>query len=235
MARLRRAAPLTDAEVGALESLPFTRKMVEPNAYLVREGERPFGCAVLVRGFAFRQKLVSDGARQIVSIGIPGEAIDLQNLYLTCSDHNAQALTRAELAIVPHQALRALVRQYPGIAEVVAKTLLIEGSIFREWIVNIGQRDARTRLAHLLCEFAVRLEDAGLATDGRYELPMTQEQLGDATGMTSVHVNRSLRALEKDGLIQRTGRSVTFPDTEALWKAGDFSALYLHRPDMTGR
>lgn len=108
---------------------------------------------------------------------------------------------------------------------------LAEGSIFREWIANIGRRDARSRVAHLLCEIAVRLQSAGLITGNRYELPMTQEQLGDATGLTPVHVNRTLQKLHGDGLITRDKRSITIENWKALSGVADFNPGYLHLDD----
>lgn len=109
---------------------------------------------------------------------------------------------------------------------------LVDASIFREWIANVGRRDARTRIAHLLCEFAVRLRLAGLGEETHYELPMTQEQLADATGLTSVHVNRTLKGLETEGLIERTNpRAIHIGDWRKLAKAGDFDSAYLHLRD----
>jgi CRP-like cAMP-binding protein len=106
---------------------------------------------------------------------------------------------------------------------------LVDGSIFREWIANIGRRDARTRVAHLLCEFSLRLKVAGLGEQTGYEMPMTQEQLGDATGLTSVHINRTLKGLEADGLIERTTpRSIVVGDWRKLAETGDFNSAYLH-------
>ena len=108
---------------------------------------------------------------------------------------------------------------------------LVDGAIFREWIANVGRRDARTRIAHLLCEFSLRLEAAGLGNHLEWDLPMTQEQLADCTGLTPVHVNRMLKELDKKGLISRTRRSVTVNDWKALAEAGDFESAYLHLPD----
>jgi CRP-like cAMP-binding protein len=105
---------------------------------------------------------------------------------------------------------------------------LIDASIFREWVLNVGRRDARSRIAHLICEFAVRADAAGLSTNGRYELPMTQEQIGDATGLTSVHVNRTLKTLAADGLLHRDKRFLTVTDPGHMRSVADFSALYLH-------
>jgi CRP-like cAMP-binding protein len=94
--------------------------------------------------------------------------------------------------------------------------------------LNVGRRDARSRMAHLLCEFARRLEAAGLAALSGYELPMTQEQLADATGLTSVHVNRVLKQLTQEGLIQRTRRAINIPDWDLLRSVAGFSETYLH-------
>ena len=106
---------------------------------------------------------------------------------------------------------------------------LVDGSIFREWIANVGRRDARSRLAHLLCEFSLRLKLAGLGEQTNYQLPMTQEQLADATGLTPVHVNRTIRSLEADGLIERrSARSISIGDWRRLAEVGDFQSTYLH-------
>jgi CRP-like cAMP-binding protein len=128
--------------------------------------------------------------------------------------------------------LQDLVLHRPAIGSAIIQLTLIEASILREWVVNVGRRDARQRIAHLLCEFAVRLEIRGLTTDGGFELPMTQEQLADATGLTSVHVNRVLKGLEADGLISRKRRYIQFDDWRALQDAGDFTRRYLHVSDQ---
>jgi CRP-like cAMP-binding protein len=111
---------------------------------------------------------------------------------------------------------------------------LVEGSIFREWVLNIGRRDARTRIAHLLCEFALRLEVAELGEHTTYELPITQEQLADAVALTSVHVNRTLMKLEKEGLITRTKRVISIVDWTELVKVADFEPRYLHLDQRPG-
>jgi CRP-like cAMP-binding protein len=210
-------------------------RTLEPHAYIIREGDPPAQCAVLVTGFAYRQKLTGDGARQIVSLHIPGDPLDFQNLFLDESDHNVQTLTRADVAFIPRDDLQRLARSRAAVGHAMLVSTLVESSIFREWVLNVGRRDARARLAHLLCEFATRLESQGLADHYGYELPMTQEQLGDCTGLTPVHVNRTLKALEAEGLISRSKRRVTFPDWERLRAAADFSQRYLHlNPQRAG-
>ena len=105
---------------------------------------------------------------------------------------------------------------------------LIDAAIFREWIVNVGRRDSLSRISHLLCEIALRLEEAGLAKDHTYEMPMTQEQIADCTGLTPVHVNRVLKELGRMGLIDRERRSVSILHWDRLQEIGDFNTRYLH-------
>jgi len=225
--------PLDDADRQALLALPHSLKTMEPQGYLVREGEAPHYCGVIVSGFAFRQKLTGDGSRQIVSLHIPGDPLDFQNLYLDESDHNVQALTRAEVAIIARADLQALAHARPAIDRAISVMNLIEASVFREWILNVGRRAAPARVAHVLCELAVRLEAQGLANGDGYQLPMTQEQLADVVGLTPVHVNRTLKALEAGGLLKRDKRRVSFPDWDALREVGDFNQRYLHMEVQT--
>jgi len=226
---------LSDDDRQAVLGMPHSLRTVPPATYLIREGEPPRNCTILLSGFACRHKIVGAGGRQIISMQIPGDALDFHSLYLDCADHNAQTLTRATMAVVPMNVLKQLLEERPAIGRAVLSDILVEASVLREWIANVGRRNARTRIAHLLCEFAYRMNAQCLGSR-RYELPMTQEQIGDACGLTAVHVNRSLRALEADGLIARDGRAVTFPDIERLRAVGDFSELYLHlekRPRLT--
>lgn len=220
----------------AILGLPCSVRTIEAHGYTLREGEKPDVCAVLLEGFAYRQKLTSDGGRQILALHIPGEALDFQNLFLDESDHNVQMLTRGKVAEVPRVELQALARSRAGVSHAILTTILVEASIFREWIVNVGRRDSRTRLAHVLCEFAVRLEAQGLAEEYGYELPMTQEQLADVLGLTPVHVNRTIKALEAEGVIARKVRSISFPNWERMREIGDFNQRYLHlRKQEAGR
>ena len=226
--KLESHARLEPADREALLALPHTLRTLDASAYLVREGYPPEQCTVLVSGFAYRQKLTGEGTRQIVSLHIPGDALDLQNIFLDVADHNVQTLTRSEIAFIPRQAVREIVRANRAIGHAVLVCILIEASIFREWVLNIGRRDARSRVAHLLCEFAIRLDSLNLAEPDGYELPITQEQLGDAVGLTPVHVNRTLKALEAQGLITRNRRHISFPQWQALREVADFSTRYLH-------
>jgi CRP-like cAMP-binding protein len=226
--KLETHAPLGKEEHAILCDLPFKVRDVDAGAHLVREGDKPERCAVLVEGYAYRQKTTGDGARQILSIHIPGEAVDFQNMFLAEADHNVQMLTRGVVAEIPRQALIDLTMSNRVIGEAILVTTLVEASIFREWTLNIGRRNARERIAHLLCEFAVRLELQDLGPNVEFELPITQEQLADATGLTPVHVNRVLKSLQAEGVLERNRRTVRFPEWQRMRDIGDFSMRYLH-------
>lgn len=225
---LQQHAHLSPADTAALRRLPVSVRVVEAGSYVVREGDRPVDCSLLLTGFACRHKVTMNGDRQIISIQVAGDALDLQHLFLDIADHNVQTLVRADVAFVSREAVKECALDRPGIARAVAIRSAVEASVFREWVVNVGRRDGRSRIAHLLCEFATKMDLQGLASDGAYSLPMTQEQIGDATGMTSVHVNRLLRGLEEEGLLVRHGRSIAFPDIVALREIADFNTRYLH-------
>jgi CRP-like cAMP-binding protein len=226
--RWERRCPLSSADRAAIIGLPATRKTFPRDAYIVREGEAPGECGLLLKGFAYRQKIVRGGSRQIISIHIPGEFVDLQNCLLGEADHNVQALNEAELALVPKAALSELASTHPAIGRAMWLDTLIDSSVFREWVVNVGRRDAKTRIAHLLCELSLRLQASGTPKERSCEFPLTQEQLGDATGLTAVHTNRVLQSLRQDGLISLTSRTLTILDWSGLRDAGEFSERYLH-------
>jgi CRP-like cAMP-binding protein len=227
-------APLDDADRAALRALPHRLETVERALYVVREGERPTRSCLIVSGLAIRHKLTAEGARQIVSVHIPGDFVDLDGALLNVADHNVQTLTRCEIAFIPRAAMRELILTRPKVGMAMWVDSLIDASIYREWVANVGRRDARARIAHLLCEFARRVEVAGLAEEYDYELPMTQEQLADATGLTPVHVNRVLMAFAREGLIERNKRHVRIPGWEALRRVAGFSEIYLHLDQVPG-
>jgi CRP-like cAMP-binding protein len=233
-AALRVHGGLEPSDLTALRALRTTFRTYDQASYLVREGDSPKHCAILISGFAFRQKLTPAGMRGIVSLHVPGDILDIAHLYLDVADHNVQTLVRSEIVTMSRAQLREVARSNPGIGHALFVSTLKEASISREWIVNVGRRDAKTALAHLLCEFAVRTQRGEPPLSSLYEFPMTQEQLGDALGLTSVHVNRILRGMQADGLIIRRGRMVRFSWSEKLRELADFSARYLHLDQNLG-
>jgi CRP-like cAMP-binding protein len=220
--------PLNEDERLAILALPHVTRELAPQQYVIWDGDRPQNVCLLIDGFAFRQKQAGSGARQILSIHMKGDLVDLQNSLLGIADHNVQMITSGTIALIPVQAILDIAFRLPAVGMAMWYETLVEGSIFREWILNVGRRDASTAIAHLLCEFALRMEIAELADPVKYELPLTQEQLADAVGLTSVHVNRTLMRLEKQGHIRRNKRMIQIDDWQTLAKVADFEPRYLH-------
>jgi CRP-like cAMP-binding protein len=229
--KLQQWRPLDPDDQNALRALPYRLIQLRPQEYIVRERDRPQNSCLMVSGFSIRHKIAGNGGRQIFSIHMKGDLADLQNSLLGTADHSLQALTKVEAAMIPVEAIQEIAFTRPAIGRAMWYDTLVDASIFREWTLNVGRRDARTRAAHMLCEFAVRLESAGLGERCDYELPMTQEQLADALGLTSVHTNRTLMGLGGDGLIERRQRSVKIVDWPGLMQVGDFDPVYLHLKD----
>ncbi len=188
---------LGEGDRKAIHALPFSRRKLDAGQYLVWDGDKPQNTCLLLTGYAIRHKHAGNGGRQILSIHMPGDLVDLQNSLLGVADHNLQMLTAGKVAMIPVDSIRKIAFDQPQVGMAMWYETLVEGSIFREWMLNIGRRDARSRIGHLLCEFAVRLEAAGFGATDAYGLPITQEQLADAVALTSVHVNRTLMKLEE--------------------------------------
>ncbi|MFC4172489.1 Crp/Fnr family transcriptional regulator [Microvirga sp. GCM10011540] len=198
---------------------------------VVREGDRPIQCCLILEGFACRYKLTEKGKRQIFAFHTPGDIPDLQSLHLKTMDHSLGTLTPCKIAFIQHEHLRELFRQHPRLAEVFWRDTLIDAAIFREWMLGIGRRSARTRLAHLLCELFMRLKVIGLAGSNSIPLPLSQAEMGDALGLSTVHINRTLQELRGEDLVAWDGGILTILNWEGLMQAGEFDTTYLHLQD----
>lgn len=219
---------LGEEEKRAILDLPHTIRTLASADFIVREDERPTHCCLLLQGYAIRHKSTGNGNRQIFTIQMQGDVVDLHNSLLRRADHNIQTLTAATVAMIPVAAIRHLATRYPQVGQAMWYETLVDASIAREWALNIGRRDARMRTAHLLCELSVRLPVARLGTATQFDLPLTQEQFGDALALSPVHVNRTLMALAEEGLIERQMRTVHILDPARLARVGDFDRRYLH-------
>jgi CRP-like cAMP-binding protein len=219
---------LDEADQAAILALPHTIRSLRAQEFIVREDDQPTHACLLLSGYAFRHKNAGNGGRQIFSIHMKGDVVDLHNSILRRADHNIQALTAVEVALIPIKAIRDIAASHPQVGMAMWYDTLVDAAIFREWTLNVGRRDGRARTAHLLCEFSIRLAVAGLAARNQFELPMTQEQLGDALALTSVHINRVLKTLAEEGLIERTKRAVRILHFDRLARVGDFDIGYLH-------
>jgi CRP-like cAMP-binding protein len=226
--KLARRTALTEQDWAAIMRLPHVITHLRPTGRLVREGVCPLHCSFILSGFACRDKIVRSGARQITAVMMPGDFVDLPHLFLGIADQGVHAMTDLVAASIEAEPLRRLALEHPAVAHALWVEASIDAAIDREWIVNVGRREAIVKVAHLLCELALRTVRAGLPGGDSFELPMTQEQIGDAVGLTAVHVNRVLRALTEQGLVTRNGHRYGSPDWKRLEAFADFSPLYLH-------
>ncbi len=183
---------------------------------------------LVVDGIVSRFKDLSDGQRQIQELHLAGDFTDLHGFLLKRLDHNIGALTRARIALVPHERLRRITEEQPHLARMLWFSTLLDAAIQREKILTIGRRTALGRVAHLVCELHLRLEIVGIADESAFGLPLTQLDLADATGLTSVHVNRMLKQLRDDGLMTFRGGTVTVHDRDRLRKVAEFDPAYLY-------
>jgi CRP-like cAMP-binding protein len=226
--KLESIAQLTPTDKDALRTLPIRVTTVSQHSEVIREGDAPSECCLIITGFLYRYRTLRNGTRQILAIHVPGDIPDLQSLHLDVVDHSVGALEASTVAFVAHSALAAVAKQHPGIAVALWKDALIDAAIYREWLVGLGRRSAHVRVAHLMCECFAKLRAVGLTNGASCRFPVTQTDLGDALGLSTVHVNRVLQDLRRDGLISFKGKVLTIPDWDALRRAGDFDPAYLH-------
>lgn len=236
--KLRLANPLTkkllwhgalaDSERAALDVMLERTREFSAGEDLVREGDKPTNSILLLSGFAARYTLVDDGRRQIMAIHVVGDFVDLHSFVLKTMDHSVGALTRCRVALVPHEFLKGVTERLPHLTRLLWLDTLVDAATHREWIVGMGRRSALEQLAHLICELYVRLEVLGQVDGATFELPLTQTDLGDALGLSLVHINRTVRELREADLIKWRGARVTIKDWNKLATLAQFDPTYLH-------
>ncbi|MGJ3263700.1 MAG: Crp/Fnr family transcriptional regulator [Salinarimonas sp.] len=227
--RLNSYVALTPDDERLVEDLCRERvRRVGPREDVVREGERPRGLHLVLDGWAMRYKSLEDGRRQVLSFVLPGDLCEQHVLLLPRADHSLGSITPVTVAEVSATRIAEISGASPRLPTALAWSDLCAQALQREWTVNLGQRTALERMAHLICELFHRLRAVGLTHGLSYELPATQAMLADATGISAVHVNRTLQELRAAELITLRGRHMTIHDIEALETAGLFSPAYLH-------
>jgi CRP-like cAMP-binding protein len=226
--RLRTTSAVTDEDIKAVQALPITVRDYPAERNIVSDGQKATECCLIIRGFCARSKTTSEGRRQILSIHIPGEIPDLMSLHLHVMDHDLSTLTPCTLGFIHHETLRLLHRRQPNLADMFWRDTLIDASMFREWIVNVGQRPAPARLAHVIVELRERLKVIGRIEGDSFEMPLTQEQIGEALGITAVHANRVIKQLRQDGIVAFHRGHVEVLDENKLMELAGFDSRYLH-------
>lgn len=228
IATIERYIDLTGRERQAIEDLRHVSLMRVPaRQTTLSEGDNPGVVRLLAQGWAYRFKDLPDGRRQIVGLFLPGDFFDLDVRLIDEMDHSIAALTAIAYHAIPPEALERLSQDHPRIGEALARHDKIGAAIHREWLLNLGRRNAFERLAHLFLELYTRLRAAGLAEEGECECPLTQNDLADATGVTSVHLNRTMQELRREGLVELKSKRLYIRDYDRLVQVAMFNPNYL--------
>ena len=222
---------LGPAERQAILDLPSSPQQIQTNRDFVHLGERVHHACFVVAGLVGRFGQNRNGNRQITAVHIPNDMVNLHSVVASEACSALQALSVTTILRVPHEALRTAARRYPAIAEAFWRECVVDAAVLAEWIVNVGRRDAKSRLAHLLCEIACRVNGPGRNRPSEVMFPATQNHIADMTGLTPVHVNRSLRALRDDNVVEVHGGRIHILDWDRLVDIGDFDDAYLRLAD----
>ncbi|KQT96119.1 hypothetical protein ASG60_20545 [Methylobacterium sp. Leaf469] len=225
--KLEHGANLTDADRTRLAYLPRGHRIAARQP-IITKGTRPENVHIVLDGFACRYKMLRNGKRQIIALLVPGDCCDLNAAILGTMDHSIATLSSCTIAILPRATILDLNEQHPRIAHALRWTALVDEAIAREWLVNMGKRDASRRFAHLFCELRVRLRMVGIGNEDGYPFPLRQEDMADAVGLTSVHTNRTVQSLREKGLLRLQDHKLHIPDAMQLEEYCDFDPAYLH-------
>jgi CRP-like cAMP-binding protein len=225
--RLLLRSSLSTEEQQAVLSLPAAHTHVAARREIVSPGETIKHACLISKGVAARFDQMQGGQRQITALHIAGDMCDLHSVVAPTAAWGIAALTAANVLFVPHDSLRELARTRPAIALAFWRDAIVDASILAKWIGNIGRQDARARLAHLICEFGVRSELAGIGSKTSFALDATQEQLADALGLTAVHVNRTLQRLRAEAVVATRGHAIIVLDWDRLAQIAEFDPSYL--------
>lgn len=225
--KLRARDEMSAEEEQALRSLPAETQDVRPAQVVVRAGEDLSVSVLLLEGLMCRYKDLRSGARQISELHVPGDFVDLHGFTLKRLDHNIGALTAARIALVPHERLKRITEDHPHLTRLLWLSTNLDASIHREWVLSLGRRSALARIAHFFCELQVRLDLIGMTDGAQYRLPLTQSDLAECLGLTSVHVNRTLKELREQGIVEFRDATVTIHDIDRLRRVAEFDVRYL--------
>ena len=195
---------------------------------IVRAGVEVDKCTLLIEGIVCRYRDLADGQRQIMELHVTGDFLDLHSFMLKQLEHDVGSMTEVRMAFVPHKAIRAITEEHPHLARMLWFSTLLDSAIHRQAILSMGRRSAISRLAHLMCELAVRLEVVDRGSRSGYSLDLTQAELADCTGLTPIHVNRMLKKLRDDGLMTFRSGEVVIHDWDGLTKVAEFDPKYLY-------
>lgn len=228
IAKLRARDDVSVAEEATLRAAVSRTKAFAADVTVIESGQELTESWLLTSGFAARFKDLRDGSRQILELNVPGDFIDLHGFLLKTIDHSVGTLTPCTFAMVPHDTVKRISEEMPHLSRLLWLQTVLDAAIHREWVMSLGQRPANGRLALLFLELNIRLGLVGLARENRFDLPLTQEELGEITGLTPVHINRTLKALREDGLVIVKSGKVEILDLAGLQRQAEFDPTYLN-------
>jgi CRP-like cAMP-binding protein len=228
LGKLERRAPLSVAGREAILALPARRKAYSTYQDIVSEGSRPTRCCLVESGLVSRYKTLRNGSRQILSFHIPGDMIDLSAALVVVADHGIRTHSPTIIITVDQRDVLQVAADFPEVGRAFWFDTLVDAAIFREWTVNVGRRNARERTAHLLLEFAYRFKAANMTSGDSFELPVSQADLADALGITSVHLNRTLQWLRRERYIRTHSKTISIENWEEMVQLAGFTSAYLH-------
>ena len=228
MKRLTLRSGLDAADREAILALPGRVEIIPANRDFVSLGHVIEHSCLIVSGMAGRFGQTRDGQRQITALHIAGDMADLHSAVLPKAASALQSIGDVKIARIPHAALKALSQARPAVAEAFWRDCTVDAAVLSQWAVINARLNALARLAHMLCELACRYAVVSGEAEIVYDLPMTQQQMADVTGLTSVHVNRMLRQLREADLADVSGRRAVIRDWTKLCRAGEFNPDYLH-------
>jgi len=209
---------------------------------IIREGDKVDNIHLVLTGLAARSKTLRSGDRQLMALLVPGDLCDVEVFILEGMDHDITAVSDTTCVLIPAKIIEGLLTESTKLTKALWWSTMTDSAVLREWIVDHGSRDSLERIAHIMCEMLIRYRVVGETTDDSFPFPLTQEELADATGMTTVHVNRMLQQLRSQGLIDLTGRVLTVLDPKGLQRVAKYDSTYLHLirterrdPEVSGR
>ena len=219
---------LSEADKAALMTLQGEIRDIRRGEDLLTVGDRPRESVCVISGMLHRYKTTPEGKRQIHSFYLPGDTPCLETVPIDVMDNSLAATAPSRVGIVPHPELFRVMSERPQVLHLLWRETLVQAAVFREWLTRNSQLLAHGQMAHFFCEIMVRARAHGIARGDSCELPITQEDLGDALGMSTVHVNRTLMVLRAGGLVEFQGGVLTVPDLERLMDMAEFDPTYLH-------
>jgi CRP-like cAMP-binding protein len=228
LAKLRARDEIAAEEEAAIRASVSEVRDLPADLTFVRAGVELSHSTILLDGLMARYKDLSEGQRQITELHVGGDFADLHSFSLKRLDHHVMTLTPCRVAFVPHENLKTITERFPHLTRVYWFATNLDAAIHREWALSLGRRSAIARVAHLFCELHVRLGLVGLAEGPEYDLSLTQSELAECLGLTSVHINRTLKELREAGLVEFRGNRVNIGDLAALRRVAEFDPAYLY-------